>query len=107
MFASVAYKATIVALFATLIGAVYHDVRYGDSIVNRSSTTIAHFKRVHPCPVTGSSEGACPGWHVDHVIPLACRGKDVIENLQWLPVEIKTCEEWYCKDRFERKIYCR
>lgn len=71
----------------------------------RSLAAKNEFRSVHPCPVTGKTTGACTGWQVDHVIPLACGGCDSIGNMQWLPEQIKSCKEPYCKDRFERNIY--
>jgi hypothetical protein len=41
------------------------------------------FQRQHPCPSTGRTTGACPGFVKDHVIPLACGGPDSVANLQW------------------------
>lgn len=73
----------------------------------RSSKLLRDFQAMHPCPATGLTTGNCPGWQMDHVIPLVCGGCDSIENLQWLPVEIKTCAGTLCKDRFERRVYCR
>lgn len=56
--------------------------------------------------LTGLTTGACPDWQVDHVIPRDNGGCDVVSNMQWLPVWLKTCAG-HCKDRFERKIYCK
>ena len=42
------------------------------------------FHRNNPCPSTGKTSGACPGYHVDHIIPLACGGADRPSNMQWL-----------------------
>jgi hypothetical protein len=36
----------------------------------------ALFMHQHPCPSTGKAHGACPGYVVDHVTPLACGGAD-------------------------------
>lgn len=72
----------------------------------RRADVLAAFKRAHPCPSTGRTTGACLGWSMDHVIPLACGGCDAVSNLQWLPLSIKICADPHCKDRFERKIYC-
>lgn len=44
------------------------------------------FVREHPCPVTGKRSGPCPGWQVDHVIPLCAGGADHPKNMQWLTV---------------------
>lgn len=84
----------------------FKETRYcnGDK---RDSAVVAAFKSIHPCPVTGLSTGACPGWSVDHVIPLAVGGCDSVSNLQWLPNEIKSCAGTVCKDRWERKVYER
>lgn len=83
------------------------DNRYGATeTTSRSSTVLYHFKKIHPCPVTGLSTGACPGWNVDHVIPRNCGGRDVVSNLQWLPESIKRTSDPDNKDRWERKIYC-
>lgn len=38
----------------------------------------------NPCPVTGLIQKKCEGYHVDHVVPLACGGKDLVFNMQWL-----------------------
>lgn len=90
------------------------DGRYGgppardeDGTILRSRSLLREFQKLYPCPSTGKTTGACPGWYKDHVIPLVCGGKDVIENLQWLPGEIKTCAGTVCKDRWERRVYCR
>ena len=80
--------------------------RNADGSIKRSSQVRRDFQQLYPCPSTGLRIGSCDGWQIDHVISLACGGVDAIYNLQWLPVEIKTCKEDYCKDRFERKIYC-
>jgi hypothetical protein len=32
------------------------------------------FQREHPCPSTGLTSGACPGYWKDHIVPLACGG---------------------------------
>jgi hypothetical protein len=71
----------------------------------RSAAVVAAFKRQHPCPSTAATTGACIGWAVNHVIPLACGGCDAVSNMQWLPVVIKTGWQDWSVDRFERKIY--
>lgn len=62
----------------------------------RSAAAIAEFRRAHPCPTTGQASGACPGWQVDHVVPLCSGGADAAVNMQWLTVEAhkrKTTED--------------
>lgn len=81
-------------------------VRDDKGRIARSASEVRKFKLEHPCPATGLSTGPCPGWAVDHVIPLACGGCDSVENMQWLPQLIKSCAGELCKDRWERKVYC-
>ena len=71
----------------------------------RRADVLAAFQKIHPCPSTGLTTGACAGWQKNHIIPLACGGCDEVSNLSYLPLQIKTCASWYCVDRFERKIY--
>jgi hypothetical protein len=80
-------------------------VRDANGVIVRSTAVTREFQKIHPCPSTGLTYGPCLGWQKNHVIPLACAGADRVSNMQWIPVEIKTCAEWYCIDRFERKIY--
>jgi 5-methylcytosine-specific restriction endonuclease McrA len=46
----------------------------------------AEFQRMHACPSTGRHRGACPGYQVDHVMPLKCGGADRPDNMQWLTI---------------------
>lgn len=78
-----------------------------DGVIIRSRPLLREFQRLYPCPATGKTSGACPGWYKDHIVPLVCGGCDSLENLQWLPGEIKTCAGTVCKDRWERRVYCR
>lgn len=75
-------------------------------VIIRSDKVKRDFQKAHPCPATGLTSGACPGWAKDHVIPLDCGGCDSVENMQWLKNTIKSCAGTECKDRWERKIYC-
>lgn len=80
--------------------------RTADGSILRRADVLREFKRLYPCPSTGRATGPCPGWNIDHTIPLACGGCDSIPNLSWLPVEIKRCAGQFCKDRWERRVYC-
>lgn len=63
----------------------------------RSAAAKAEFRRAHPCPATGQVRGACPGWVIDHVVPLCAGGEDHPANMQWQAVEPSRL-----KDREER-----
>ena len=41
---------------------------------HRSGEVTWEFQRQHPCPSTGQTKGACPGYVMDHVVPLGCGG---------------------------------
>lgn len=56
------------------------------------------FQRLHPCPSTGRTTGACPGYVRDHVVPLCKGGADSVANMQWQTVaEGKAKDSWECK----------
>lgn len=67
----------------------------------RSAGQVAAFKRHNPCPATGARRGSCPGYVVDHVIPLCAGGPDQPRNMQW-----QTVSDAKVKDREERRT-CR
>lgn len=80
-------------------------IRKDSGVTLRSAQVTTAFKKQWACPATNSHVGACPGWAIDHIIPLACGGKDAVWNMQWLPNEIKSARGEFSKDHFERKIY--
>jgi hypothetical protein len=51
--------------------------------IQRSAAVRHDFQKVHPCPSTGRTSGACPGYVVDHVTPLKRGGADRPSNMQW------------------------
>ncbi len=55
--------------------------------IQRSRSEVQSFRSQEPCPATGRTSGACPGWAVDHVIPLCAGGLDRRENMQWISDE--------------------
>jgi len=65
--------------------------------IHRSATARTSFRRSHPCPATGRATGACPGYVIDHIRPLACGGPDAPANMQW-----QTTAEAKAKDKWER-----
>jgi hypothetical protein len=66
---------------------------------HRSAKVLADFQRAHPCPATGKTTGACPGWIKDHKWPLCAGGPDAVDNLQW-----QTVEEAKKKDVLEKRV---
>ena len=78
--------------------------RNAAGVIIRRADVRAAFQRQHPCPSTGLTTGACPGWQKNHDRSLACGGCDAVSNLSWIPTDIKTCSGAHCVDRFERRI---
>ena len=81
--------------------------RTPDGRIKRSRAVLRAFAKVFPCPETLEPMPSCPGWSVDHVLPLADGGCDAAINLQWLPDSIKSCAGAQCKDRWERLYHAQ
>lgn len=64
--------------------------------IARSQQAKNEFKKSHPCPSTGKSSGACPGYVIDHVQALKHGGADKPSNMQW-----QTKEAAKAKDKWE------
>src|SRR5262245_25070193 len=64
--------------------------------IERSAKAKSEFKKAQPCPSTGKASGSCPGYVIDHVVPLKRGGADGPSNMQW-----QTIEEAKRKDRWE------
>lgn len=79
--------------------------RNADGSTLRSAQVITAFKARWACPSTEAHSGSCPGWAIDHVVPLSCGGADAVWNMQWLPDQIKSQRGEFSKDHFERRIY--
>lgn len=80
--------------------------RDADGSISRRADVLAAFKRHHPCPSTGKTSGPCPGWAINHTIPLACGGCDSVTNLSWVPNVLKSGPGYFPIDRWERKVHC-
>ena len=66
-----------------------------NSHAKRSSAVRSSFMRSHPCPSTGETSGACPGYVVDHIKALKRGGADSPSNMQWQTVEAaKQKDKW-------------
>lgn len=68
----------------------------------RNPATARAFRRANPCPATGRTSGACPGWVVDHRIPLCAGGPDDPRNMAW-----STAADGKVKDGWERALCAR
>ena len=64
--------------------------------IARSPQALLQFKNSHACPGTGKTYGSCPGYVVDHVVPLKRGGADAPNNMQW-----QTKQAAKQKDRWE------
>lgn len=65
----------------------------------RNPAQVRAFRADHACPGTNKLRGACPGFVVDHLWPLACGGPDEPWNMAW-----QAKAESYKKDVLERRI---
>jgi 5-methylcytosine-specific restriction endonuclease McrA len=50
----------------------------------RSAQAKYQFQKANPCPVNLAHRGRCPGYDIDHIVPLCAGGADSPENMQWL-----------------------
>jgi 5-methylcytosine-specific restriction endonuclease McrA len=69
----------LIALYALSTGV--------EARIDRSSVERHGFVKQQACPSTGQHRLPCPGWQIDHVVPLKCLGADKPENMQWLTVQ--------------------
>lgn len=65
----------------------------------RDPAQVRAFRKDHPCPATNQTTGACPGWVVDHMIPLCAGGPDDPANMQWQDYALSKQ-----KDKFEVEL---
>ena len=49
----------------------------------RTLTPRAEFVQLNPCPANGRAVAACPGYIIEHAIPLCAGGRDTADNLVW------------------------
>lgn len=71
-------------------------VRTGDGKIKRSSYQALKFRKTHACPATGTVDKSCPGFIIDHIVPLCACGPDLPSNMQWQTLaasDLKNIEE--------------
>ena len=66
--------------------------------IKRSSAARAAFAKAVACPATGLAKTPCPGYIIDHIIPLCAGGDDAPANMQW-----QTVTDAKIKDQSERR----
>ena len=80
--------------------------RDANGAIIRRADVLAAFQKIHPCPSTGLTTGACAGWQKNHGIPMVCGGCDSVSNIIWSPTILKAGAGLLPIDRWERKVYC-
>jgi len=92
----------LAAVMASCAPAAYanacNPVRDKAGHIKRSAYQVLLFKHAHPCPANGAVKGRCPGYIVDHIVPLCACGADKPANMQW-----QTLAESRAKDRLENQ----
>ncbi len=92
----------LAAVMASCAPAAYANacspVRDKTGHIKRSAYQVIKFNKANPCPVNGATAGSCPGYVVDHIVPLCACGLDRPSNMQW-----QTVTAAKAKDRLERQ----
>jgi hypothetical protein len=52
--------------------------------IKRSASEVRAFKKLNACPSTGKNIGTCPGYQVEHTLPLCSCGPDKVSNMTWM-----------------------
>ena len=94
--AAFAHLGLVLAVLAVLVAAIAVPAFARDPAVVRA------FRKANPCPSTGKTSGACPGFVVDHRVPLCAGGPDDVRNMAWQSV---ADAKW--KDGVERQLCAR
>jgi len=84
-------------LTAMIVGAMLA-IQPAPAFAKRQRSAVARhaFVKSNPCPATGRARLPCPGYVIDHVVPLKRGGPDAPSNMQW-----QTKSEAKAKDRWE------
>lgn len=52
----------------------------------RSARAKREFRAAQPCPSAHATRTTCPGFVIDHIVPLCAGGADAPRNMQWQSV---------------------
>ena len=74
-------KLLLLACIMAVAGPVFADAR-----PQRSAAQVRAFKKLSTCPAGVYLARRCPGYVVDHVVPLCAGGADHPSNMQWQTV---------------------
>jgi hypothetical protein len=77
------YKAGSTAALIIFAVSLVTVPQYSGAKQARSGIAVRAFQRENPCPANGDRRGACPGYVIDHVIPVCAGGPDEPANMQW------------------------
>lgn len=91
--------AIVLCLSASLVYAECVPKRTPTGRIARSTNEVIKFRKLNPCPVLPSKTRVCPGYVVDHIIPLCACGPDKVTNMQW-----QSISESRVKDKLEVKL---
>jgi len=58
------------------------------SAASRTQRARSDFQRVKPCPSTGKSTGACPGYTIAYKTALKSGGANTAGNMLWKPTQV-------------------
>jgi len=92
-------RAMLLGLWIATVSAADYEsciIRDARGNIARSIAARAAFARANPCPSTQRPGLPCPGYRIDHIVPLKRCGADMTINMQWL-----TIEEWRAKTKRE------
>ena len=64
--------------------------------IKRDSAARRAFQAANPCPSITATARSCPGYVIDHIVPLKRGGEDTPQNMQW-----QTVADSKAKDRRE------
>lgn len=77
----------------------------------RSQVAKRQFAKANPCPANGKRSVSCPGYVIDHVIPLCAGGPDAAANMQWQTVKAAAAKDRreiaYCACLRAKKSNCK